>query len=160
MSKRNKPLTFSGPLAEHLYDYVYEKQALGGVKFQASGKILMHFDNFTQSHMINNELTKELVETWIIDDGTLAKATIRLKTTTIRGFLEYTTRLDYTNVIPTYSPLRSANSYVPYIFTKAEIENLLEKADALKPVSKVSYKHLVVPAMLRVYTVLVYVLVK
>ncbi len=159
MSKRNKPLTFSGPLAEHLYDYVYEKQALG-VKFQASGKILMHFDNFTQSHMINNELTKELVETWIIDDGTLAKATIRLKTTTIRGFLEYTTRLDYTNVIPTYSPLRSANSYVPYIFTKAEIENLLEKADALKPVSKVSYKHLVVPAMLRVYTVLVYVLVK
>ena len=135
MSKKNRPLIFSGPLAQPLYGYVKEKQALG-VKFQASGKMLMHFDHFTQTHMTDKELTKELVEMWIIDDGTLAKATIRLKTTIIRGFLKYSARLGYTNFIPTYLQLRSSNTYVPYIFTKTEIERLIQRADELKLAQK------------------------
>lgn len=149
MSRESNALLFKGPFAESLYGYIKEKQALG-IKFQVNGEVLMHFDRYTQLHLINNELSQELVENWIVDDGTLSKATIRLKTIIIRGFLEYSARLGYTNVIPTYLPLRSKNTYIPYIFSKNEIQSLINKADELKPVSKISYKHLVVPMMLRI----------
>lgn len=125
------PVEYHGPLAEALTSFLGEKRALG-CRYNVQAVSLARFDRFSSAFGAGkNVLSKELVEAWCAKKtnenarnqqdrvwltGQLAKFMVR------QGWQAY--------VPPKSLSAKYDCSFVPHIFSEAELKALFESADA------------------------------
>ncbi len=147
----SKPIivnSFSGPLASTIEKFIAEKRGIG-LQYNGVSTYLQNFDRFSiRFRLADQVLTREVVEAWLKQNPAQSQQTLRMKTIIIRQLGLYMKRMDMSAYIIPEIPKRD-HLFLPYIFSDKEIEKILEQADTVKPLSKKTSKHLVVPVFIR-----------
>ena len=140
------------PLAPYAEDYVVQKRALG-IRCRSEVEILNMFDAFCVERGLSTAaLPQELYDDWCAKRPHEKSTTQRVRVQQVRSFAKFLAN----NGIPApriYFPLPSIDkSFIPYIFTHAEVENLLRAVDETKPCAhygRQSLAHLIMPVLFR-----------
>ena len=142
---------FKSLLAENLLGFLKEKRAQG-YKYTTEIRTLRDIDTFLcRVAPATHELSPDLVEQWMAVRHREHPSSHAHRNCIMRQFSQYLVRQG----IPAYvCPERSIrhvpNTYVPRIFTFAEIRKLLVAVDGTEPSSNSPLRHLVIPEVFRV----------
>jgi integrase/recombinase XerD len=134
------------PYIEEMLEF---KVSLGYERRTYEG-FLRDFSRFCRvNYPQEDRLTMELVLAWGIRRPTESQSGFRRRLSPIREFGKYLNAIGIESyVIPSnFSGGRS--SFIPYIFTDAELIDIFTEADRLKRNPKSPNRHLIVPALLR-----------
>ena len=147
----NKPIivnSFSGPLADTIEKFIAEKRGIG-LQYNGVSTYLQSFDRFSISfHLEESVLSREVVEAWLKQNPSQSQQTLRMKAIIIRQLGLYMKRMNISSYVISEIPKRN-HLFTPYIFSDNEIEKIIEQADTVKPLSKKTSKHLVIPVFIR-----------
>lgn len=147
----NKPIivnSFSGPLADTIEKFIAEKRGIG-LQYNGVSTYLQSFDRFSISfHLEESVLSGEVVEAWLKQNPSQSQQTLRMKAIIIRQLGLYMKRMNISSYVISEIPKRN-HLFTPYIFSDNEIEKIIEQADTVKPLSKKTSKHLVIPVFIR-----------
>lgn len=147
----NKPIivnSFSGPLADTIEKFIAEKRGIG-LQYNGVSTYLQSFDRFSISfHLEESVLSREVVEAWLKQNPSQSQQTLRMKAIIIRQLGLYMKRMNMSSYVISEIPKRN-HLFTPYIFSDNEIEKIIEQADTVKPLSKKTSKHLVIPVFIR-----------
>ena len=147
----NKPIivnSFSGPLANTIEKFIAEKRGIG-LQYNGVSTYLQSFDRFSISfHLEESVLSREVVEAWLKQNPSQSQQTLRMKAIIIRQLGLYMKRMNMSSYVISEIPKRN-HLFTPYIFSDNEIEKIIEQADTVKPLSKKTSKHLVIPVFIR-----------
>ncbi|MCI5057792.1 MAG: tyrosine-type recombinase/integrase [Flavobacteriales bacterium] len=120
---------YTGPLKDHLQNYVDLKRSLGH-KFDHEVSHLKRLDSFIlEKSLAATGLTKEIVVDWCSKKTYETEATRYRRAALIRKFGTY---LESIGVKAYIIPMRyysKGNQYIPYIYTKVELEKFFAEAD-------------------------------
>ena len=103
----SKNKIFTGPLAEHMADFLKEKRSLG-YKYEEQERILHVLDEMSKQFDCSRGLPKDLCLAFVKRDPNWRQKTQEQRVTLIRTFAEYLIRHE----IPAY--LHSSNSHIFY----------------------------------------------
>ena len=140
---------FTGVFAGLLERFVIYKQSLG-LKYKAEADELTRFAIFTRSFLLSKPvLTKEIVQAWCAKREHEGVRNNQRRVCVVRQFSLYLNKLGHEAYIPPPSTNAGRNTFIPYIFTSAEIERIFTNSDKLCPRrnSTIAY---VIPVILRV----------
>lgn len=141
---------YSGPFAQLCEDFIAQKRAIG-YRYEAEERQLRYFDEFSKAFLVTDlRLSKDLVEAWVEKRPHEAEKSRQHRVTVIREFARFLVAGGHDSYILPPQKRRLPSNFVPYIFTKAEITNLLHESDKMQKQSVSPYIHLVMPVMLRV----------
>lgn len=147
----NKPIivnSFSGPLADTIEKFIAEKRGIG-LQYNGVSTYLQSFDRFSISfHLEESVLSREVVEAWLKQNPSQSQQTLRMKAIIIRQLGLYMKRMNMSSYVISEISKRN-HLFTPYIFSDNEIEKIIEQADTVKPLSKKTSKHLVIPVFIR-----------
>ena len=129
----SKNKTFTGPLAEHIQNFLNEKRSLG-YKYEEQARLLYVLDQMSKKFDCSNGLSENLCRGFVERDPNWRQKTQEQRVTLIRTFAEYLIRHE----IPAYLVDFS-------IVTNRNEDNA---ADSIRPHS--SNSHIFYPAILRV----------
>lgn len=139
---------FVGHFTPLLRDFVAFKRSLG-FKYECEADELHRFSKFTVAFGISEPmLTKELVRAWSaqrLDEGVRNN---RRRIYPIRQFGIYLHNLGHDAYIAAPDPNARSFTFVPYIFTKAEMGRIFATSDQLFP-NRYSTLPLIMPVILR-----------
>ncbi|WP_077600836.1 tyrosine-type recombinase/integrase [Oceanobacillus sojae] len=147
----NRTIVFQSILSEVIAGYIEEKRAVG-YKYKKGSSLLKQFDTLVINETLSDiKLPKELVLLWTKKRNNETASTRNGRISIIRGLATYMVRLGYdAYIFPASSVSIERYSYVPYIFSKVELSNILSVCDNY-PISNVSpNKHLILPLLFRV----------
>lgn len=142
---------FNSVFASSIRDYLDLRESLG-FKTVVAGNLLRQFDRYCCSIGIEQaSLTNDLVDDWLALKSGEKAGTRSHRVSELRGFAKHfaSTGGDV-SWAPSPIKIRHPSRYVPYIFSKQEIERMLSAADSMSPPYGFSRFHLVFPAVLRV----------
>lgn len=140
--------TFTGPLAEHLQNFLDEKHSLG-YKYEEQERLLKVLDRMSHQFDCSNGLPKDLCLSFIQRDPNWKQATQQQHVAVIRVFAEYLIRHEISAYMVDFSIVTKKNEdFKPYIFTHSQISDIFNAADSIRPHS--SNTHIFYPAILRV----------
>lgn len=147
----SKPIivnSFSGPIASTIEKFIAEKRGIG-LQYNGVSAYLQNFDKFSVAFQLENQdLTREVVEAWLMQNPSQSQQTLRMKAIIIRQLGFYMKRMDMNAYIIPEIPKRD-HLFLPYIFSDKEIEAILKQSDSMKTLSRKTSKHLVVPVFIR-----------
>ncbi|MBN1999359.1 tyrosine-type recombinase/integrase [candidate division KSB1 bacterium] len=141
--------SYKGVFAELLTNFIAFKRSLG-YKYEAEADELYRFSKFSTTFKISEpRLTKNIVQAWSAkrpDEGD--KNNLR-RISALRQFALYLNSLgQHAYVVPPASNTRHY-TYIPYIFTPSEIEQIFANSDRLCP-HRFSTIPIVIPVILRI----------
>ncbi len=141
---------FLSALAVPIEGYIAEKRAVG-YKFEAGADMLKRFDSFVHSRCLTEAvLTKQLVMEWTVRKPNETISTRCGRISLLRGLAEYMNRIGYSAyVYPRSMVTVDRYTYIPYIFSSAEIKRIFEVCDHYPPKECTPNRHLVLPLLLR-----------
>lgn len=148
----HKPVyEFNSVFAPTICKYLEIKEALGE-KTTMPGNILRQFDRYCFSiHLDEAKITPELMENWFLTKSGDKPATRSHRISVLWCFARhFSTSGGNVTWQPTPGYAGRKRSYVPYIFTKNEIGNILTAADSMPEPYGKSRFHVVFPAVIRV----------
>jgi integrase len=130
--------------------FVREKQACGW-RYEAGIKILRRFDAFLCAQGLDNcELPRGLTWQWLAKQDHEAATNQQCRISVVRQFAMYMCRLGLPAAVPDRAlGTKRQSAFAPHIFTHAEIRQLLEAVDQLKPTAGAPLRHLIMPEVLR-----------
>jgi site-specific recombinase XerD len=130
-------LTLTSVFAENIRDYLRLQKEAG--KYVDKPKCyLRSLDRFlTEQNVTEKVLDEALVVKWMASKS-VAQATKSNMYKAAKGFSEYIASLGYPASVP--EPVRVPLTYVPYIFSESEIDNIFVAADNINPNSYVISK--------------------
>jgi len=141
---------FQSALAQHFTGHLKEKRA-GGYRYRAEACYLEKIDQFLfQKGNDCPNLPKYLVELWITKQDHESHKTHYNRVVVLRQFAKYLLRQG----LPAYAPpsncaRRGHDSFVPYIFSAAEIKRFLAEVDRFQPTFRSPRRHIVMPELFR-----------
>lgn len=139
---------FVGEFKELLEGFINQKRNLG-FKYDTERDNFRRFSEFTQNYRIENKsLSKELVLEWTAKRKNEAVKTWEHRISNLRQFALYLLSQGYDAFIPIKSHKIRRNEYIPYIFTKKEIERFFKVVDSMLP-HPMSTKHESYPLLFR-----------
>jgi integrase/recombinase XerD len=142
---------FESILGELISGYIEEKKAVG-YKYKKGSSLLKQFDTLAaKENLLEMKLPKELVLLWTEKRQNETASTRNGRISIIRGLATYMVRLGYeAYIFPAASISIDRYSYVPYIFSEIEIQNIFTICDSY-PISDVSpHRHLILPLLFRI----------
>ena len=144
---------FKSAFADHLKDFLAEKRA-AGYKYNVGVRTLTKIDDLLFYEKVPlGEIPRQWLEPWLCVRLGEHPTCHKNRVTVIRQLALYLVRNDIPTWVPHYSytPVQSS-SFAPRIFTFAEIHNLLNEIDRVKPfqISRFPLRHLVMPELFRV----------
>ncbi len=145
-----KTVAFQSTLGELITGYIAEQRAVG-YKYIKGSSLLKQLDTLAaREHLVEKRLPKELVLLWTEQRASETDSTKSGRVSIVRGFAKYMVRLGYeAYIFPAAAMAISRYTYVPYIFSKEELNNLFNICDCY-PVSNVSpNRHLILPLLFR-----------
>ena len=140
-------------LSSCMIDFVEQKRALGN-KYNACVEVFNEFDCFCNEQGLKSpSISKELLSLWEERRPHENETTQLIRTSYVRQLCKYLHNNGY-DVPRAFHPApRKSQKFVPYIFTKAELERLFSAADATEPTTASPIRHLVMPVLFRlIYT--------
>lgn len=147
----NRTIVFQSILGELIAGYIEEKRAVG-YKYKKGSSLLKQFDNLVaDENLIEMKLPKELVLLWTEKRPNETASNRNGRISIIRGLASYMVRLGHeAYIFPSASISIERYSYVPYIFSEIELENIFTVCDSY-PISDVSpNRHLILPLLFRI----------
>lgn len=112
---------------EELCGMIKQKQALG-FKYESQIQMLVGFDRYICDQFGNTlELTKEIAESWVEAGSTTEKK--RRRALLIHQFGEYLHQIGRPAYLYPKRKYRAPSKYIPYIFTKEQINTIFQFAD-------------------------------
>lgn len=142
---------FHSVFAPFIQGYL-EQLRIVGKKTTLPGNSLRQFDRYCSDIGWNTvELTEILVNNYLNTKSDEKAQTHCTRISVLKCFSEYLcgTGVDV-SWIPTPGYAHTPNRYIPYIFTKAEIVDIMKAADRMVPSTRGSRFHIVFPTILRV----------
>lgn len=150
MSKASKTYNYKSGLAHQINAFIAEKRALG-CKYEKEAKAFWEFDRFLVSEGIDTPVLPEsAVLKWIEHRPNEKRKNQRWRLNFIKRFAQYLRRNGY----EAYYPLLSISSrddadFAPYIFSNAELKNLLNYFENLQPSRSYPDGHIVFPLLFK-----------
>jgi len=131
-------------------EFIRFKRSLG-FKYESETKCLSRFCRFSQKRgIVKPEISRSLAEEWISPREGEATSTRSHRITCIRQFAIYLNHLGYeAYVIPEIKGL-TRDSFVPYIFTREQINAVLQAVDETEPWEVAKNMHLALPVIFRI----------
>lgn len=140
---------FVGIFAEWLINFVNFKQSLG-FKYETEAGELYRFSMFTTTFSLSKPiLTKEIVQAWCAKRVHEGVRNSRRRAYPIRQFAVYLNSIGMDAYIIPPGTNTCHYTFIPYIFTHAEIERIFTNSDRLFP-RRNSTISFVVPVVLRI----------
>ena len=140
-------------LAPHMIDFVEQKRALGN-KYNACVEVFNEFDRFCNEHGLDSlSVSKELKSLWEEKRPHENETTQLIRISYVRQLCEYlhNNGIDAPGVF--HPAPKKSQEFVPYIFTKDELERFFAAADATEETPVSLIRHLVMPVLFRlIYT--------
>ena len=139
--------------APYMINFVEQKRALGN-KYNACVEVFNGFDRFcNELHLEVPAISKDLLSLWEEKRPHENETTQLIRISYIRQLCEYLHNKGY-EVPGAFHPApKKHQQFVPYIFTKDELERLFSAADATKATPASPIRHLIMPVLFRlIYT--------
>jgi integrase/recombinase XerD len=150
MSTRDKEVQFKSALAPLINKFIQEKRACG-YKYDTEVILLKYFDDFLcENKLMQMELPRVLVLQWITKRSHEQVSTHQGRICIIRQFTQFMVRQDYSAYVPPqhFGTLRSLE-FLPYIFTRKEIQKIIHAADSIESNAYSPLRHLIMPMIFR-----------
>ena len=138
------------PVAPLMEQFVQEKQACG-YRYGEGISILRRFDAFLcKQGLVDYELPRSLSWQWLAKQPHESPATQLCRISVVRQFAMYMCRVGYRADVPDrgLAPKRTT-TFSPRIFTHAEVRQLLDAVDRLRPDARAPLRHLIMPEVFR-----------
>ena len=142
---------FNSILGPIIFDLICEKRGLG-YHYDKELRDLVRFDRFCVSigHDVLS-LPRELADAWTSKQAHETEVNRQRRISLLRVLGIYMKKCGYPAwIYPPHGTSQSTATYVPYIFTRAELAALLTSVDACLPDSNSKYRDLVLPVLFRV----------
>jgi len=140
-------------LAPCMADFVEQKRALGH-KYNACVEVFNGFDRFcNEQGLTTPSISKELLDLWEKKRRHENETTQLIRISYVRALCKYLSRNGY-DVPGTFHPApKRSRAFVPYIFSKEELERFFAAADETEKAPASPLRHLVMPVLFRlIYT--------
>jgi len=147
----HKHFEYSSVLSPYIKDFIYLKEA-SGCNFLRGKWILFEIDRFFQeNNVLDPVITRGLVNQWRKTRINDSSSTIYSKYSIMAQLARFMTRQGQECFIPRLPENRLAKSnFTPYIFTRNQIENILQESDRLRIYDRhMNTTMFCVPAVLR-----------
>lgn len=140
---------FTSVLAPYMLDVVEQKRALGN-KYNAGVEALSAFDDFCNEQQLRiPAISKELLQKWEKKRPHENETTQCFRISYVRILCKYLHSNGYDAPCAFHPAPHVNRCFVPYIFTKDEIERLFSAVDCTKESSESPLRHLVMPVLFR-----------
>ena len=129
-----KTLNFQSCLRKQMQDFVNLRR-LAGTDYQGQIMLLEYFDNVLLREGFQSlHLTPNIVQRYFSNNSHLHPRTLYNHFSLIRQFCHYLYQFDPLCYIPEpMKPVQSTSSRVPYIYTKIQVQDILDAAIKLSP---------------------------
>ncbi len=139
-----------GQFSERIEQFVAQKRSLG-FSYDQSLEILSHFNNFCNEYFPNETvLSMEVAYKWANRKENETATAFRARLTPVREFARYLNSIGEQAFVLTNNYAKKPYRPNPYIYSQEEIRTLWATADNATPEKQAPFRHLVIPAMLRV----------
>ncbi len=140
---------FSGPFAPMCEAFVVQKRATG-LQYKQQAMLLRMFDNFSKSYHVQDfKITQEVALAWSKKRPNEAETTRYSRVGEMLRFREFLNNQGYPSFLPP-TKISPKRLHVPYIFTRAEIDLILNYVSNLKPTNLSPMMHLSLPAIIKI----------
>lgn len=142
-------LDFKGPLSVYIKNHVQLKQAIG-YKYQSEAAHLLRFSLFVaEKYPSTTTLTKEIVLDWCSKKEHESQSNQCTRASMIRQFGIYMDGMQLGAYVLPKGYYPTEPQYVPYIFTKEELQRFFFESDQCHYVSECPYRHQIMPVFFR-----------
>lgn len=153
MEEKLLSLQCTSALAPCMIDFVEQKRALGN-KYNACVEVFNGFDRFCNEQGLNSpSISKELLSLWEEKRPHENATTQVIRISYVRALCKYLHNNGYDVPGAFHSAPKKSQQFVPYIFTKDELERLFSAADKTEETAASPLRHLIMPVLFRlIYT--------
>lgn len=146
-------LQCNSALAPVMIDFVDQKRALG-YKYNACVEVFNVFDRFcNEQHLETPSISKDFLSLWEEKRPHENETTQLIRISYVRQLCEYLNKNGYEAPGVFHSAPKKSQQFIPYIFTKDELERLFSATDSTEPTPASPIRHLVMPVLFRlIYT--------
>ena len=150
MKNKEKQFVFTGPFKDYCSQYVSYKRGMGFNFGESSLYLLRHMDNyFKQYNYSTPVLTKRMVEDFVSHRNMESVKTQHMRMSLIRQFAIFMNRIGFDFYVYPDELIPIAKTFTPYIFTRDEIERIMNVVDHLSYIPQSKYYHLIYPMLFR-----------
>jgi integrase/recombinase XerD len=150
MKNKEKQFVFTGPFKDYCSQYVSYKRGMGFNFGESSLYLLRHMDNyFKQYNYSTPVLTKRMVEDFVSHRNMESVKTQHMRMSLIRQFAIFMNRIGFDFYVYPDELIPIAKTFTPYIFTRDEIERIINVVDHLSYIPQSKYYHLIYPMLFR-----------
>lgn len=150
MKNKEKQFVFTGPFKDYCSQYVSYKRGMGFNFGESSLYLLIHMDNyFKQYNYSTSVLTKIMVEDFVSHRNMESVKTQHMRMSLIRQFAIFMNRIGFDFYVYPDELVPIAKTFTPYIFTRDEIERIMNVVDHLSYIPQSKYYHLIYPMLFR-----------
>jgi len=140
---------FIGPFASHIKNHVLLKQAIG-YKYKTESEHLLRFSVFTaKKYPKATKLSKEIVLDWCSKKTYESQNNQLARASMIRQLCVYIEGLQPGVYMLPKGCYSKKTHYVPYIYTKGELQRFFNETDNCHYVSECPCRHLIMPIFFR-----------
>jgi integrase len=150
MHEREPQISYVSALAQHLHRFVAEKRALG-CRYQGEAQSLIALDRFlTEQGVTSPDLPKTVVEAWTRRRPHESVATQQGRLSLTRQLCLSLIRQGFAPYLPGRHLLtKGSSTFVPYVFTQAQIRDLFAAADQIRPDARSPRREVMLPLIFR-----------
>lgn len=143
-------LNYEGVFRTEIADFITQKRACG-YKYKEEAKQLLQFDKLTVKMEITNPvITKELVFAFTAKRENEAPKTQQHRCSIVRIFAKHLYDLGYEAYVLPHQKSIKKSSFVPYIFTHAQMNKILKNTDNMQVRMSSPYIHFTLPVIMRI----------
>jgi integrase/recombinase XerD len=150
MREQNIKIQGHSPLSELMGKFILEKQACG-YRYKREGQELLRLDRFLCKIGLKSlELPRDIVDKWTSKRDYEKPSNQKLRIIRIRQFALYLCRQGIDAYVPETTKANvKCIKFIPYIFTRQQINNMLQAADSTPSDSRSPMRHLIMPEVFR-----------
>ena len=139
---------YTSGLSSQIQSFIEEKRALG-CKYEKEAKVFHEMDRFlVKEGVVEPILTQDVVEKWVGKRPNEKRKNQRWRLNFTKRFSAYLLLHHYEAYYPEYKISSSDDKcFVPYIFTNAEIGDLIAYFNTMKPSRQYPNGHIVLPLL-------------
>jgi len=150
MHSQKAEIQFHSPLSELINNFIQEKRTCG-YRYKREYQEFIRLDRFLcEIGLQSPALPREIVDHWTAKQAYEKPSNQRLRKIRIRQLALYLRRQGLDAYVPEANKTTAGHTeFVPYIFSRQQIRNIIQAADATPPDSRSPIRHLIMPEVFR-----------
>lgn len=149
--KKDRNIVFDGPFAELCLRFIDHKRSLGYAYGNRERYAVKQMDDFFKSYPLKTlQLTKDMVQDFIAKRNNESAQSQKHRISKIRQFAVFLENLGYEAYVISKDNFKFTKTFTPYIFTREEIDALIQAADRLEFMPRYPQSHIIYPLLMRI----------